>query len=150
VTFGYAAQVVILDDDGKLSRVVATHDVGRIMNRALCEGQIEGALHMGLGYALCEDMRSPGGVPESTKLNDLHILRAKNTPEIEVRLIEVPDLHTEYGAKGVGEIGLVPTAPAVAGALHAFDGIRRRDLPMRGSAAARAVLPRSVREEDHA
>jgi len=150
VPFGYAAQVVILDDDGKLSKVVATHDVGRIMNQALCEGQIEGALHMGLGYALCEDMPSPGGVPESTKLNDLHILRAKHTPEIEVRLIEVPDIHTEYGAKGVGEIGLVPTAPAVAGALHAFDGIRRRVLPMRGSAAARAVMPRSVREEDHA
>ena len=120
------------------------------MNQALCEGQIEGALHMGLGYALCEDMPSPGGVPESTKLNDLHILRAKHTPEIEVRLIEVPDVHTEYGAKGVGEIGLVPTAPAVAGALHAFDGIRRCNLPMRGSAAARAAMPRAAREEDHA
>jgi len=150
VTFGYAAQVVILDDQGKLQKVVASHDVGRIMNQALCEGQIEGALHMGLGYALCEDMQAPGGVPESTKLNDLHILRAKHTPEIEVQLLEVPDPHTEYGAKGVGEIGLVPTAPAVAAALHSFDGIRRRNLPMRGSAAARAVMPRSVREEDHA
>ncbi len=150
VTFGYAAQVVVLDDDGKLSRVVACHDVGRIMNQALCEGQIEGALHMGLGYALCEDMRCENGVPESTKLGDLHILKAKHMPEIEVKLIEVPDPHTEYGAKGVGEIGLVPTAPAVAAALHAYDGIRRHSLPMRGSAAARAAMPRSAREDDHA
>jgi len=150
VTFGYAAQVVVLDEDGKMSRVIACHDVGRIMNQALCEGQIEGALHMGLGYALAEDMRCEGGVPESTKLGDLHILKAKHTPEIEVKLIEVPDLHTEYGAKGVGEIGLVPTAPAVAAALHSYDGIRRHSLPMRGSAAARAVMPKSVREDDHA
>jgi xanthine dehydrogenase molybdenum-binding subunit len=150
VTFGYAAQVVVLDDDGKMSKVVACHDVGRIMNQALCEGQIEGALHMGLGYALCEDMRCEEGVPESTKLGDLQILKAKHTPEIEVKLIEVPDVHTEYGAKGVGEIGLVPTAPAVAAALHSFDGIRRHTLPMRGSVAARAVLPKAVREDDHA
>ena len=150
VTFGYAAQVVILDEDGKLSRVVACHDVGRIMNQALCEGQIEGALHMGLGYALAEDMRCEQGVPESTKIGDLQILKAKHTPEIEVKLIEVPDPHTEYGAKGVGEIGLVPTAPAVAAALHSYDGIRRHTLPMRGSAAARAVLPKAVREDDHA
>jgi len=150
VTFGYAAQVVILDDEGKLKKVIAAHDVGRIMNRALCEGQIEGALHMGLGYALCEDMPCPDSVPDSTMLNDLHILRAKHTPPIEVRLLEVPDTHTEYGAKGVGEIGLVPTAPAVAKALHSFDGIWRKDLPMRGSAAARAVLPRKLHEEDHA
>ncbi|MBJ93401.1 MAG: selenium-dependent xanthine dehydrogenase [Rickettsiales bacterium] len=150
VTFGYAAQVVVLDDEGELSRVVACHDVGRIMNRALCEGQIEGALHMGLGYALCEDMPTEGGVPVSTKIGHLHILKAKHTPEIEVRLIEVPDVHTEYGVKGVGEIGLVPTAPAVAGALHSFDGIRRHTLPMRGSAAGRAVLPKAAREEDHA
>lgn len=150
VTFGYATQVVMLDDDGKLEKVIAAHDVGRIMNRALCEGQLEGAIHMGLGYGLTEDLPVEGGWPVSTKLNDLQILRAKHVPEIEVRLLEVPDPHTKYGAKGVGEIGLVPTAAAVAGALHAFDGIRRTQLPMRGSAAARAILPRKFHEEDHA
>jgi selenium-dependent xanthine dehydrogenase len=150
VTFGYATQVVILDDDGKLKKVIAAHDVGRIMNRALCEGQLEGAIHMGLGYGLTEDLPVEGGWPVSTKLNDLQILRAKHVPEIEVRLIEVPDPHTKYGAKGVGEIGLVPTAGAVAGALYAFDGIHRTKLPMRGSAAARAILPRKFHEEDHA
>jgi xanthine dehydrogenase molybdenum-binding subunit len=150
VTFGYATQVVILNDEGTLERVIAAHDVGRIMNRALCEGQLEGAIHMGLGYGLTEDLPMEGGWPVSTKLNDLQILRPKHVPDIEVRLIEVPDPHTKYGAKGVGEIGLVPTAAAVAGALHAFDGIRRTRLPMRGSAAARSILPRKFHEEDHA
>ena len=150
VAFGYAAQVVVLREDGTLAKVVAAHDVGRVMNRVACEGQIEGGVHMGLGFALTEDLPSEGGYLVSTRLADLGLIKAKHTPEIEVVLIEVPDPHTEYGVKGVGEIGLVPTAPAVAGALWKFDGIRRRVLPMRGSAAARVMLPRRLREEDHA
>lgn len=150
VTFSYAAQVVILDEEGKLERVVAAHDVGRVMNRTLCEGQIEGSVHMGLGYALTEELATEGGRPVSTNFADLQILRATQTPDIEVRLIEVPDPTTKYGVKGVGEIGLVPTAGAVAGALSAFDGVYRVKLPMRGSAAARAILPKRLREEDHA
>ena len=149
VTFGYAAQVVLLDDDGTLRKVIAAHDVGRVMNQVSCAGQIEGGVHMGLGFALTENLPSEGGHLVSTRLADLGIIKAKHVPEIEVRLIEVPDPHTEYGVKGVGEIGLVPTAPAVAAALHRFDGIWRSKLPMRGSAAARAVLPRKQREPDH-
>ncbi len=150
VAFGYAAQVVILDDEGIVRKVVAAHDVGRVMNRVACEGQIEGGVHMGLGFALTEDLPSEGGHLVSTRLADLGIIKARNTPDIEVILVEVPDPHTEYGVKGVGEIGLVPTAPAVAAALHSFDGIRRTKLPMRGSAAARVMLPRRLREPDHA
>jgi aldehyde oxidoreductase len=150
VTFSYATQVVILDEEGKLERVIAAHDVGKVMNRTTCEGQIEGSLHMGLGYALTEDLPMEGGHPLSTNYDDLRILRAKHTPKLEVKLIEVKDPHTEYGAKGVGEIGLVPTAGAVAGALEQHDGIFRVKLPMRGSAAARAILPKKLREEDHA
>jgi len=149
VTFGYATQVVLLDDEGKLQKVVAAHDVGRVMNRVACVGQVEGGVHMGLGFALTEDLPSDGGHLVSTKLADLGIIKAKHVPEIEVHLIEVPDPHTKYGVKGVGEIGLVPTAPAVAGALQRFDGLWRKHLPMRGSAAARAVLPRKMREPDH-
>jgi xanthine dehydrogenase molybdenum-binding subunit len=149
VTFSYATQVVILDDDGKLERVIAAHDVGKVMNRTTCEGQIEGSVHMGLGYALTEDCPSENGFPLSTNFADLQILRATHTPQIDVKLIEVPDENTHHGAKGVGEIGLVPTAGAVAGALQAHDGIWRTTLPMRGSAAARAVLPKRLREEDH-
>ncbi len=150
VTFGYAAQLVLLDDEGTLKKVVAVHDVGRVMNRVACVGQIEGGVHMGLGFALTEDLPSEGGHLVSTRLADLGIIKARHMPEVDVQLIEVPDPHTKYGVKGVGEIGLVPTAPAVAAALRAFDGIWRTRLPMRGSAAARVTLPRRQREPDHA
>ncbi|MCL7970657.1 MAG: selenium-dependent xanthine dehydrogenase [marine benthic group bacterium] len=146
MTFSYATQVVILDDEGKLERVVAAHDVGRAINPVLCAGQIEGGVHMGLGYALSEDFPCTDGVPDSLLLRDLGILKARETPEIEVILIEVPDEVGGYGSKGVGEIGLVPTAGAVAGALHAYDGKRRFRLPMTDAPAARASVPKSRRE----
>jgi len=145
MTFSYATQVVLLDEDGGLQRVVAAHDVGRAINPVLCSGQIEGSVHMGLGYALSEDLPSTGGRLDSVLLRDLGILKAKETPEIEVILIEVPDPVGGYGAKGVGEIGLVPTAGAVAGALRAFDGVWRNRLPMIHAPASRASVPRSRR-----
>ena len=146
MTFSYATQVVILDDEGRLARVVAAHDVGRAINPVLCAGQIEGGVHMGLGYALSEDFPCTDGVPDSLLMRDLGILKARDTPEIEVILVEVPDDVGGYGSKGVGEIGLVPTAGAVAAALHAFDGKRRFRLPMTDAAAARPSVPKSRRE----
>ncbi len=132
-TFGYAAQVVVVDrDSGSVERVVAVHDVGRAVNPLLCEGQVEGAVHMGLGYALTEDF--PAGAdarPTVTTLRGLGILRAKDVPPIEVILVEVPQPGAPYGIKGIGEIGLVPTAPAVAAAFHDRDGRWRAALPMR-------------------
>jgi xanthine dehydrogenase molybdenum-binding subunit len=145
MTFSYATQVVILDDEGRLSRVVAAHDVGRAINPLQCAGQIEGGVHMGLGYALSEDFPCTGGHPDSLLLRDLGILKAKDTPPVEVILIEVPDEVGGYGSKGVGEIGLVPTAGAVAGALHAFDGKRRVRLPMTDAPAAAPSVPKSRR-----
>jgi xanthine dehydrogenase molybdenum-binding subunit len=137
--FGYATQVCILDEDGRVARFVAAHDVGRAVNPALCEGQIEGAIHMGLGYALTEELACVNGMPATFKLREIGVLRARDMPEIEVILVEDPEPEGPFGAKGVGEIGLVPTAAAVAGALEAFDGVRRYTLPMRDSAAARAM-----------
>lgn len=145
LTFGYATQVVILDDEGRLSRVVAAHDVGRAINPLQCAGQIEGSVHMGLGYALSEDLPCTDGRPDSLLLRDLGILKAKDTPEIDVILVEVPDEIGGYGSKGVGEIGLVPTAGAVAAALHAYDGIRRFRLPMSDAPAAVASVPKGRR-----
>ncbi len=136
MTFGYATQVVILDGDGRVERVVAAHDVGRAINPLACVQQIEGAVHMGLGYALSEEMPCSAGRPDSTSMRDLGILKAAEMPEVDVILIEVPDPVGGYGAKGVGEIGLVPTAAAVAGALAAFDGAHRTALPMADSPAA--------------
>jgi len=131
--FSYAAQLVEIDKaSGAIDRVLAVHDVGKAVNPTLVEGQIEGSVHMGLGYALTEDFPSDEtGMPAVGTLRQLGILRAKDIPRIDVRVVEVPQPRSPYGIKGVGEIGLVPTAPAVAAALYDFDGERRRTLPMR-------------------
>jgi aldehyde oxidoreductase len=131
-TFGYAAQLVIADRrTGKIEKVVAAHDVGRAVNPLLCEGQIEGAVHMGLGFALSEDFPADENArPVNMNLRSLGILRAADMPEVVVKLIESPQPDSPYGIKGVGEIGLVPTAGAVAAALHDADGEWRTVLPM--------------------
>jgi xanthine dehydrogenase molybdenum-binding subunit len=131
--FGYAAQLVVMDrETGGIDRVVAVHDVGRAVNPQLCEGQIEGSVHMGLGYALSENFPADAdGRPTHMTLRSLSILRPKDVPPIEVILVESPQPNSPYGIKGVGEIGLVPTAGAVAAALHDLDGRWRDTLPMR-------------------
>ena len=130
-SYSYATQVVILDEAGQVEKIIAAHDAGKIFNPTLFEGQLEGSIHMGLGYAISEDLPMEGGRPKSTMLRKCGILRAKDMPEMEVIGVEVPDPYGPYGAKGVGEIGLVPTAGAVANALYQFDGVRRHKLPMR-------------------
>ena len=130
-SYGYAAQLVVLNEEGEIDTVYAAHDAGKIMNPTLFEGQIQGAIHMGVGYALTEDLPMADGRLKSTKLRDCGVLRAHETPAIEVIGIEVKDPVGPYGVKGIGEIGLVPTAAAVANALCMFDGIRRYKLPMK-------------------
>ncbi len=133
-TFSYAAQMVVIDRTSqKIESVLAVHDVGRIVNPTLCEGQVEGSVHMGLGYAMTEDFPSDPitAFPTNMTLRSLGILRAKDVPKIEVKLIESAQPNSPYGIKGVGEIGLVPTAGAVATALHNLDGNWRNTLPMR-------------------
>ncbi|MBI4265822.1 MAG: molybdopterin-dependent oxidoreductase [Acidobacteria bacterium] len=143
LTFSYATQVVILDERGQIARVVVANDVGRAINPRLCAEQMEGGVHMGLGYALTEDFPTVNGVPESLALRHLGIVPAKYMPKVDVMLIEVPDEVGGYGAKGVGEIGCVATAPAVAGALHSYDRVRRFSMPMQDAPAAQPILPES-------
>jgi len=140
--YGWATQVVILDDDGQIDRVVAAHDVGRVLDRTALEGQVEGGVHMGLGQALTEAFVVEGGVPVTDTLKSLGIIPAAAMPPVECLFVEEHQPEGPYGAKGMGEAVLVPTAAAVAGALRAFDGIHRTSLPMRDSVAARTVLPR--------
>ncbi len=132
-TFGFAAQLVIADKNtGAIEEVVAAHDVGKAINPLLCEGQVEGAVHMGLGYALSEDFPTDDEArPTHLTLRQLDIIRPKDMPEVDVILVEAPQPNSPYGVKGVGEIGLVPTAGAVAAAFHQIDGRWRTRLPIR-------------------
>jgi xanthine dehydrogenase molybdenum-binding subunit len=145
--YGYATQMLILDENGKMDRFVAAHDVGRTINPDLCTGQIEGSIHMGLGYALTEELPCENGMPVTFRLREIGVLRARDMPEIEVMLVEEHEPEGPFGAKGVGEIGLVPTAGAVAGALAMFDGIRRYTLPMKDSPAAKACSVGKIRKK---
>ncbi len=129
-SYGYAAQLVVLNEEGKIKEVVAAHDAGKIMNPTLFEGQIEGAVHMGLGYALTENLPMKNSQLVSDKLKDVGVLRIHQTPKIKVIGVEEKDEVGPYGAKGVGEIGLVPTAAAVANAFYQFDKKRRYSLPL--------------------
>ncbi|MCG8572522.1 MAG: molybdopterin-dependent oxidoreductase, partial [Spirochaetes bacterium] len=129
-SYSYATQVVIMDDQGKINKIVAAHDAGRIINPVLFKSQVIGAVHMGLGYAISENLPMKDGYLKSTKMRDLGILPVTRMPEVEVIGIEVADPEGPYGAKGVGEIGLVPTAAAVANAYSEYHGKRITKLPI--------------------
>lgn len=111
LAYGYATQVVILNKEGKVKKVVAAHDVGRAINPTNVEGQIEGGVIMGLGYGLTENPQIVNGRP-TAKYGTLGLFRATDAPEIETIIVEKNHAQLAYGAKGVGEIPLIPTAPA--------------------------------------
>jgi xanthine dehydrogenase molybdenum-binding subunit len=130
-SYGYATHLAVLDDAGQVDCVVAAHDGGRIINPTLFESQIEGAVVMGLGYALSEELPMENGRLKTRRYGKLGIPRIKNMPNIVVKMVEVEDPLGPYGAKGVGEIGNIPTAGAVANALFRYDNIVRYELPMK-------------------
>ena len=130
VTYGYGAQLVHLAEDGRVRKVVAAYDAGTVVNQQALQGQIEGGIVMGLGYALTEEFVVEGGVPRTT-FAKLGLIRSTQAPEMEVRTVRGPGvLPYAYGAKGVGEICLIPTAPAVAHAYLRRDGKERLRLPL--------------------
>lgn len=131
VAYGYAAQVVVLDDIGKVELIHAAYDAGRIVNPLSCEGQIEGGIVMGMGYALTEQFPLEEGYVRA-RFGCLGLLRADQVPEIKITFVEAPDIEEEaaYGVKGVGELATIPTAPAIAGAYYARDGKLRHSLPL--------------------
>jgi xanthine dehydrogenase molybdenum-binding subunit len=145
--FGFATQVCILDENGRVDHFIAAHDVGRAVNPTLCEGQIEGSVHMGLGFALTEELPCEEGMPVTFKMREIGVLRARDMPTVETILVEEHEPEGPFGAKGVGEIGLVPTAGAVAGALYQFDQERRYTLPMKDSPAAQAMSVGKIKKK---
>jgi CO/xanthine dehydrogenase Mo-binding subunit len=130
VAYGYATQVVVLDREGRVQKVVAAHDVGRAINPDGVEGQIEGGVAMGMGYALTEEFRMHNGAPAVT-YGTLGLLCSTQTPVIECRIIEKNQADLAYGAKGVGESVSIPTAPAIACAYWQRDGKLRTSLPLK-------------------
>ncbi|KIL08851.1 aldehyde oxidoreductase [Clostridium botulinum] len=132
VAYGFATQVVIIDEKGKLVKVVAAHDVGKAINPKNVEGQIEGGVVMGLGYGLTEDYIIENSVPK-VKFGTLGLLRATQVPEIIPIIIEKNTQKLSFGAKGVGEITCIPTAPAVQGAYYKLDGVFRTELPLKNT-----------------
>ena len=130
VAYGFATHVVILDGEGRVKEVYAAHDSGKVVNPTSIQGQIEGGALMGLGYALTEDFPLKDCVPQA-KFGTLGLMRADQIPDIHAIYVEKEELLPfAYGAKGIGEIATIPTAPAVQGAYYARDHILRTSLPM--------------------
>lgn len=140
-TYAFAAQMATVEVDLELGtvkvlRIVAAHDVGKAINPTLVEGQIQGGIAQGLGLALMEEYL-PG---RTENLHDYLIPTVGDVPEIDCLLIEDPEPLGPSGAKGVGEPGLVPTAPAILGAVHHATGVRARRIPLLPHRLREAIL----------
>ena len=139
-----AVQAALLDVDPEtgtveVRRVASAHDVGRALNPGAAEGQVHGGIHMGLGYALTEHLVVAEGQVLTQSFMDYAVLKADAMPEIVVRLIETVDQEGPFGAKGLGESGVIPVAAAVANAIKNAIGIRFTELPIT-PARVRAAL----------
>jgi xanthine dehydrogenase molybdenum-binding subunit len=135
VAYAYGAHGVEVEVDRETGKVkilnyIAAHDVGKAINPMLLEGQIQGAGLQGIGYALGEKMIVEKGVLRNGNFLDYKIPTAKDVPPIDVVIVETDEKAGPFGAKGVGEPGLVPTAPAIANAIYDAVGVRITDLPI--------------------
>jgi xanthine dehydrogenase molybdenum-binding subunit len=143
-SYGFACQAVLVEveeETGKVEvlKIASAHDVGRALNPLACEGQVHGGIHMGLGYALTEQLHVRDGYVLNPQFMEYAILHAVDMPEIEVRLIETLDPAGPFGAKGIGEAGAIPVAAAVANAVHDAVGVRIRELPLTPERVYRAI-----------
>jgi CO/xanthine dehydrogenase Mo-binding subunit len=133
--YGFAAQAVLLDVEEATGRIevlkiASAHDVGRALNPLAAEGQIHGGIHMGLGYALTEHLVVQEGQVLSATFMDYALVKADEMPAIAVRLIESIDAEGPFGAKGLGESGVIPVSAAVANAVKDAIGVRFTELPI--------------------
>jgi xanthine dehydrogenase molybdenum-binding subunit len=143
-TYGFAAQAAVLDVETatgliRVRRLVSAHDVGRALNPLAAEGQIHGGIHMGLGYALSERLVVEQGQVLTASFMDYAILKAADMPELVVRLIESGESEGPFGAKGLGESGVIPVSAAVANAVKDAIGVRFTELPITPAAVHAAL-----------
>ena len=132
-SFGaHGVKVKVDEETGKVEvlEYVAAHDVGRAINPMLLEGQVYGGVVMGLGYALTEEVVHQNGKNMNANFRDYKLFTAKDAVKIKAPVIETIDKDGPFGAKGIGEPGCVPTAPAVANAIYDAVGVRIKDLPI--------------------
>ena len=134
-TYGFAAQAALVEvneETGQVAvlKIASAHDVGRALNPMAAEGQIHGGIHMGLGYALSEELVIRDGRVLNPQFMDYALLAAADMPEIVVQLVETVDEAGPFGAKGLGESGVIPVAAAVANAVKDAIGVRMTELPL--------------------
>jgi CO/xanthine dehydrogenase Mo-binding subunit len=132
--YSYASQIAVVDvetDTGEVEivRMIAAHDVGKAINPINIEGQVEGGISMGIGYALSEELRKENGRILTKSFGDYLIPTSLDMPPVDVHIVEVPAPNGPYGAKGVGEPPLIPTAPAILNAIADAIDVRVADLP---------------------
>ena len=129
VAYAFATHVVLLNEEGRVEKIIAAHDVGKAINPLAVEGQIEGGVIMSMGYALTEDFPLSEGKPMA-KFKSLGLLKVDQVPDVESIIIERNQGHLAFGAIGIGEITTIPTAPAIQGAYYRLDGKFRTVLPL--------------------
>ena len=142
--YGFAAQAALVEvslatGQVRVLKVASAHDVGRALNPLAAEGQIHGGIHMGLGYALSEELRIEEGRVLNPQFMEYALLTAADMPEIVIHLIETVDEAGPFGAKGLGESGVIPVAAAVANAVKDAVGVRLTELPMTPERVFRAL-----------
>lgn len=148
--YGYATQAALVEVDTRKGRVevlqvIAAHDVGRAINPQAIVGQLEGGVAMGTGYALSEQLVVEQGVVQNANLARYRIPRIGQVPEVVPIIVEAATSEGPFGAKGVGEITSIPTAPAIINAVHAATGVRITELPA-SREKIRTALKRGLRE----
>jgi xanthine dehydrogenase molybdenum-binding subunit len=136
VAFSFSAQatqVAVDPESGKVQvlRVVAAADGGRALNPLAFLGQVEGSIVMGIGTALTEEYVLEDGIPQTRRWKDYQTPLIGDTPMMEVQVIEHPTTDGPFGAKGVGELPSIPTAPAICNAIHNATGVRVHKLPVK-------------------
>jgi CO/xanthine dehydrogenase Mo-binding subunit len=132
--FGAQAALVEVDQETgevKVLKVVSVHDSGRIINPMAAEGQVHGGVHMGIGYALYEELVLEQGRVVNASFADYHVPTAQETPVVKAVFVENPDPAGPFGAKGIGETACIPTAAAIANAVYDATGRRVKKLPIK-------------------